>query len=183
MSMKKFIFSIIVLLCGGFIFAQSAEVVTEILNTKAVTYGQVCYLSAVQQGLVSDDATYDQAIKALKISEKKVKRYDADDKIKLEDLAYIYVRMWPKAKGGFMYFFSGGSPRYSFKLLKNKGIILSYGEPDQHVTGQEALNILTGCMMEFGTEEDGVSLSIEDEVPVTPAGNTEASETTEGGTE
>lgn len=180
--MRKFLLSIIVLICGEFIYAQSAEVVTEILNTKAVTYGQVCYLSAVQQGLVSDDATYEQAIKALKISEKKVKSYDADDKIKLQDLAYIYVRMWPKAKGGIMFFFSGGSPRYSFKLLKNKGIILSYGDPEQHVTGQEALNILTACMMEFGTEEDGVSLSIEDPVTETTVA-TGATVVEEGGTE
>ena len=56
--MRKVLSILIILFIGGFAFAQSAEVVTDILNSDEVTYGQVCYLSAVHQGLISDDADY-----------------------------------------------------------------------------------------------------------------------------
>ena len=45
--MKRLFFVIFSLvLFGGFVSAQSSQVVTDILNTEEVTYGQVCYLSA-----------------------------------------------------------------------------------------------------------------------------------------
>ena len=45
--MRKVLSILFILLAGGFAFAQSADVVTDILETDEVTYGQVCYLSAI----------------------------------------------------------------------------------------------------------------------------------------
>ena len=56
--MRKVLSFLFIMCVGTFAFAQSAEVVTDILESDEVTYGQVCYLSAVHQGLISDDADY-----------------------------------------------------------------------------------------------------------------------------
>ena len=65
--MKRIFSLLLVLFIGGFAFAQSADVVTEILGAEEATYGQVCYLSAIHQGLISDDASYEDAVNALLI--------------------------------------------------------------------------------------------------------------------
>lgn len=144
------------------LFAQSADVVTEIINAKKVTYGQICYLSAVHQNLVGENATYEESVSAIYNANQIEKEYDAAKPIRLEQIAYIYMKMWPKEKGGIMYRLSGGSKRYSYKLLKDYGILLSNSDPWQYVSGREALNILTACMMEFDPVNEGMGLEIED---------------------
>ena len=44
--MKRIFTILLVLFVGGVVFAQSADVVTDILQSDEATYGQVCYLSA-----------------------------------------------------------------------------------------------------------------------------------------
>lgn len=158
---KKILFCLFLMVGLSALYAQSAEVVTEILNTSKVTYGQVCYLSAVHQNLVSENATYEESISAIYNAKQIEKEYDASKPVNLEKLAYLYMKMWPKQKGGIMYRLSGGSQRYCFKLLKDYGIITARGDPWQYVSGREALNILTACMMEFDSVNEGMALKIE----------------------
>lgn len=147
--MKKFISLFFVLLFSGLVFAQSADVITEILDTDKVTYGQVAYLSAVNQELIGEDASYQEAVAAL-IGEGQLKpNVQADVLINMEKLASLYMKMWPgKAKGGFMYRITK-APRYAFKQLKEDGLISQFSDPWDYVTGREALNILTACMIAF----------------------------------
>jgi small subunit ribosomal protein S8 len=64
--MKRLFFVIFSLfLLGGVVSAQSSQVVTDILNTEEVTYGQVCYLSAVHQGFITEEASFDDAVQIL----------------------------------------------------------------------------------------------------------------------
>lgn len=150
----KRIFSLLVLVfIGSFAFAQSAEVVTDILESEEVTYGQVCYLSAIHQGLISEEADYDEAVEVLYNLGQIPEDVGSYDSVVMANLAFIYTQIWPKLKGGLMFRLTNGSPRYAFKQFKTDGVISENAQPDSIVSGVEALNILTSCMMEYGTDE------------------------------
>ena len=126
--MRKILILLSVLFICSAAFAQSADVITEILESPRFTYGQACYLSASSQNLISDDASYDDAILALESKNQINDAVFADQEIKLVDLAYIYTKMF-NLKGGLMYRITKGSPRYSLKLLKSDGIIPANTDP------------------------------------------------------
>lgn len=150
--MKKILPTILCILLSSVLYAQSADVVTEILNTKRVTFGQVCYLSAVQQELIEDDATYADAINAL-YENKQIPMAEYEDTIvPLANLSFIYAQMW-NVKGGLMYRLFHGAPRYAFKQLKADGILPANANPDSIPSGAEALNIYTACSIKYGNME------------------------------
>ena len=150
----KRIFSLLVLVfIGSIAFAQSAEVVTDILEAEEVTYGQICYLSAIHQGLISEEADYDEAVEVLYNLGQIPEDVGSYDSVVMANLAFIYAQIWPKMKGGLMFRLTNGSPRYAFKQFKTDGVISEDAQPDSIVSGVEALNILTSCMMEYGTDE------------------------------
>lgn len=143
----------LIFIIGTFAFAQSADVVTDILGAEEATYGQVCYLSAIHQGLISEDASYEEAVEALLNRGQIPEDVGAYDSVYMANLAFIYVQIWPDVKGGLFFRLTKGSPRYAFKKLKSDGIITENTDPNSIVSGPQALNILTACMMEYGTDE------------------------------
>lgn len=151
--MRKLLSILFVLFIGGAVFAQSADVVTEILSTDEVTYGQVCYLSAIHQNLISEDAGYEEAVKVLNANGQFTQNVSAGDVISKADLAFIYVQLWPDMKASLMYKLTKGSARYAFKQLKNDGIFSDKEDPMESLSGADALNVLTACMLEYGTDE------------------------------
>ena len=151
--MRKILSILLVLFIGGLAFAQSADEITAILNTDEVTYGQVCYLSAVHQNLISDEDGYDDAINVLYQAGQLPEQVSGQMEVYMQNLAFIYLQMWPEVKGGLMYRLTKGSPRYAFKQLKTDGVIPDDADPGDLVSGREALNILTACMMQYGTDE------------------------------
>ena len=151
--MKRIFTILLVLFVGGVVFAQSADVVTDILESDEATYGQVCYLSAIHQGIISEDASYEDAVEALLNRGQIPENVGAYDSVFMANLAFIYVQIWPNIKGGLMYSLTNGSPRYAFKKLKSDGILAENTDPNAIVSGAEALNILTSCMMEYGADE------------------------------
>ena len=151
--MKRIIVLLVLLFTSGFIFAQSADVVTDILAADEVTYGQVCYLSAIHRGLISEEADYDQAVEILYNLGQIPEEVGAYDPVVMANLAFIYAQIWPDMKGGLMFKLTKGAPRYAFKQFKTDGVIAENAQPDSVLSGVEALNILTSCMMEYGSAE------------------------------
>lgn len=159
--MKKLLSVFILLFVSSFIFAQSADVITEILDSKKATYGEVCYLSAVRQNLISEDADFDEAIKVL-VEKKQIPEYvGKNDPIPLVNLSFVFMQIWPDVSKSFMYKITKGSPRYAFKLLKSDGILSERSDPADYVDGSTVLNILTACMMEYGSEDECMAMDIE----------------------
>lgn len=154
--MKKIITLFLALFIFGAAYSQSADVITEMIQTPEVTYGQVCYLSAVHQGLVSDSASFDEAIKALYDAGQIPQEADKSTTVVMTNLAFIYAQMW-NVQGGLFYRLTKGSPRYSFKQLKADGVISDTTDPKTVVSGAEALNIYTACSSLYGGEELSVS--------------------------
>lgn len=150
--MKKYVTLFLALFLMGAAYCQSADVVTEMLETPEVTFGQVCYLSAIHQGFVSDDATYDQAIDALYEKGQIPQNVDKSTNVVMANLAFIYAQMW-NVQGGLLYRLTNGSPRYAFKQLKVDGIIPETADPKTVVSGLEALNMYTSCAIEYGNME------------------------------
>jgi len=149
--MKKILSILFVLFIAGSVYAQSNEVITEILKTDEVTFGQVCYLSAVYQGFVQEDASYEDSIKALyKMKQIPDLGYE-NDTVAMVNLAFIYAQMW-KIRGGIMYQMTNGSPRYAFKQMKADGVIAEYIAPSHIVSGYEALSIFTSCNFTYGKQ-------------------------------
>ena len=65
--MKRIFFTMLLLmLCFSFpVFSQSSTRISELLETRTVTYGQFSYLVATMLGLKNDSASYDEAFNAL----------------------------------------------------------------------------------------------------------------------
>lgn len=143
------------------VFAQSADVVTSILDAEEVTYGQICYISAVHQNFVEDDASFEQAMKALVSTGQISENIAADKAVTMAELSAIYLQMWPEVKGGLMYTITKGAPRYAFKKLKSDGILSEKTDPSKKVSGADAMNILTSCMIEYGTSDEGMDMEWE----------------------
>ena len=64
-TMKKIVSLLFALFLVLSAYAQSADVITDILETEEITFGQVCYLTAVQMNIVEDSASYEDAVTAL----------------------------------------------------------------------------------------------------------------------
>ncbi|MCR4580689.1 MAG: hypothetical protein K5681_10130 [Treponema sp.] len=128
--------------------AQSAKVVTDILNSDKASMGQVCYLVAVNQGYIKEDASYSEAITAL--YNRKLIPYMVyeDTPVAFVNLAYLYSQIFD-VKGGLFYKLFHGAPRYAYKQLKYDGVLPENTYPNKLVSGPEALDIYTSCMMEY----------------------------------
>ena len=159
--MKRIIALLVLLFATGLVFAQSADVVTDILVADEVTYGQVCYLSAIHQGLISEEADYDQAVEVLYNLGQIPEDVATYDSVVMANLAFIYAQIWPQMKGGLMFKLTKGSPRYAFKQFKTDGVISENAQPDSVLSGVEALNILTSCMMQYGGSDESMEMDVE----------------------
>ena len=159
--MKKIISLFICFFIAGCIYAQSAEVITRILKSEQVSYGEVCYLSAVRQNLIAEDATYSEAVTVLYDKGQLPVQVEVNEPAYLINLSYIYSRIWPDISGSLMYKLTKGSPRYTFKLFKSEGILGDKADPYDKISGFEALSILTSCMIAYGSEEECMSMDIE----------------------
>ena len=146
--MKKFIMLLLSAFVATCIFAQSADVITELLDAEKATYGEVCYLSAVQQKFVEETATYDEAIHALLSEGQLSVRVEADSFILAKDAAAIFAGMW-KVEGGLMFRITNGSPRYAFKQLQSDGVIPASKDPAEYMSGTEVLKMYTASVKKY----------------------------------
>ena len=154
--MKKLITILIAFFLATLAYSQSAQVITEILDSDQVTFGQVCYLSAVQQGFVDENTSYSDAIEILYQKGQIPVRLYEGSVVPLVNLTYIYAQMW-NIKGGLFYKLFHGAPRYAYKQMTADGVLPSYADPGLLISGSEALNIYTSCSIKYGN----MQLSVE----------------------
>lgn len=147
--MKKFLSILFTMFIVFSVHAQSADVITEILNTEQVTFGQVCYISAVEQGLIDEKDDYDKAIEILAANELIPEVMESFIPIPAGNVAFIMSEIWD-IKGGLMYRITKGSPRYSFKQFKSDGVISPLVEPGDFMSGPELLEIYNVCSRVYG---------------------------------
>lgn len=147
--MKKIFLIVVGLFISISAYSQSQDVITEILESSEATFGQVCYISAVMQSLVSDDSSYDDAVQAVYENEQLPYITESSQPIPLIDAAYLFSFMWD-IKGGLMYKITNGAPRYVFKQFQADKIIPYDAEPNQIVSGIEIMRMFTSCEKKYG---------------------------------
>ena len=160
-SMRKILTIFFVLFLSFSAYSQSADIITEILEADTATFGHVCYLAAVQEQLIDEKASYENAVNALFENGIIPSEEDPSAPIPVVDIAYIYSHLW-KIEGGLMYRLTHGSPRYAFKQFQSDGIISSEMEPSKFVTGAKALSIYTSCINKYSDfDMKAVSMEVE----------------------
>lgn len=147
--MKKYFTCIFALLFSVMIYAQSSEVITEILESKEATFGQVCYFIATQQDLIDENDSFTQAIQVLYNEGQIPHIIHSDTPIPLVDVAFLFAQAW-NVKGGLMYKLFNGAPRYAFKQLKSDGIIPKNKYPRTIVSGRQILDMFTSASLVYG---------------------------------
>ncbi len=146
--MKKMSILLLAIFMSFSVFAQSADVITEILEADQATYGQVCYLSAVQQNLVADNSSYEDAINALHSEGQIGELIAPETEISAREAAALFASMWD-IEGGLMFRLSKGAPRYAFKQLQADGIISSTKDPSEILSGSDILKMYTACVKKY----------------------------------
>ena len=160
-NMKKIVSLLFALFLVLSAYAQSADVITDILETEEVTFGQVCYLTAVQMNIVEDSASYEDAVTTLYEKGYIPALEDALVPVPAVDLAYLYSKLW-NIKGGLMYRLTKGSPRYAFRQFQSDGIIGVDVDPANYIYGEKDLSIYTSCINKY-SDFDMKNVSMEAE--------------------
>lgn len=159
--MKKFGSIIFTMFLVFSIHAQSAEAISQILESDVVTVGQVCYISAVEQGLISERSSLEDAVLALEEIGQIKPGMNKDDRMPVVNIAFIMAQLW-EIKGGLMFRITKGSPRYAFKEFKSTGVILEDTDPGDYISGAEFLSMYTaGLSVYGGFNIDDVSMEID----------------------
>ncbi len=140
--MKKNLLLLTFLFFSSTVFSQSADFITRVLESEKITYGQVCYFSAICQELVPEDASEIDAINA--ISERGIifQNIQPDDFINYKQTAKIFAQIW-NIKGGLFYRLTKGNARYAFKQFKNDGVMSQSADPSMIPSGVDLLNMFT----------------------------------------
>ena len=133
-------------------YAQRADFVTELLAADKATYGEVCYLSAVHQGFVDENASYEAALRSLVQRGQVVPSIDVNGAVTLQELSRLMAKMWD-IKGGLMYRATKRSARYAFRQFKVDGVLSATADPSEKASGSDVLNIYTACLRKYGGAE------------------------------
>lgn len=154
------------LLCllGVYSWAQSADRITDILNSETITYGQASYLAASFLDLVSDSASGSESMDAL-VENGLIKAKhlgNEDDPIPLANFCNICCSAWYVVDSiGYSLF---KNPYYAWKEMKAFKYIPTNYTGEKHISGYEALNIVTRCIEhhERDSKERRIRAAIED---------------------
>lgn len=145
MGKKGFLCAIACCILGiAAVNAQDASKLSDVIGTDFATYGQISYLSAIELGLIADDASYETAVVALKQQHFLKETVSASDIIPLTDVAFICSKTWDIKPSLLYRIFK--NPHYAFKQLQAVGIISSLSDPHHKLSGHEVLNIISACI-------------------------------------
>lgn len=147
--MKKFIISMLAMFFAASVYSQTADFVTEILETPEARYGQVCYLTAVYLNLVPETASEADAANALFAKNIVNNNVKIESPVNYAQAAGILSKIW-KIKGSLMFTVTKGSPRYAFKQLRNDKVIPSKKDPSDIPSGTDLLNMFTAGNIAYG---------------------------------
>ena len=141
--MKRVSTILIYLVVGAILFAQSAEKVDEILQTKTLTRGQACYLVGTAIGEVKETDSYQTAFDKFK-GLKMFKNKKHDEPIRFDEFSNLALQ-YSYIKHGLWYGIAK-NPHYAFRQLKIMKIIPQKTVPSSHITPFTAINLLAKIM-------------------------------------
>jgi len=120
--------------------AQSSSVMDAVVGESAIRAPEAAYLVYVASGKLTEEASTENAF-ALLQQEIPV---PADRPLKASEYAFLLARSFPLPRGVLSTLFPG--PRYSWRDLVSQGLFSTQADPDEPVTGVDALRILAAVM-------------------------------------
>ncbi len=143
---KRNFFLIIVLFVLGAVggFAQSNEIIDEILNQNALEYSYAVYLILSGAELIPATATPEEALDTLKQQEWNIKIPEKTANITLGEYSYILMKVF-NIPGGLMYRLLPG-PRYAAREITYLGFISEKTSPYRSISGEEAVQLLSDVL-------------------------------------
>ena len=141
---KLIILPFVFLLSLGSAWAQSAEIMDKIIATPTISVAQAAYLVFVASGKLAEDATPEQAYTLVEKLGWLGSGNDAAHPVRSAEYAYLLTRSYDLRGGLLSMVFR--SPRYSYRDLVARGIFSSGGDPDDALTGVEAVRLLGQVM-------------------------------------
>lgn len=154
---ERFLFFGVLFLCG-LAYAQSADFVTELLQTEKATFGQICYFTAVHRGLVDESASIEEALIVLKNREEVSENVAAEVAADYADAAYLFSKIW-NVKGHLLFKLTKGHRRYAFKKFQKDRIVPVHTDPQAFPSGVDILNLFTAGNAKYTVSNDNDSVS------------------------
>ncbi len=145
--MKKFFPALALLMAAAAVSAQSAQKISQIVESPELSYGQAAYIALSYSDAETMDESADdtQAFEAA-FQRKWIKNGAVvQAAIRLDELCALYVSA-AGIKGGVLCGLIKNSPRYSFRELKALGLLDQYADPAMKIDGQNALNLFNACV-------------------------------------
>jgi hypothetical protein len=124
--------------------AQSNEFVDLLLDTPQASLGQAAYLVLTARGVLTEQASPEQAVEALARQGWKTPARQAAEPLTLGEYCYLLMQAY-EVKGGLMYRIAPG-PRYAARELAYRKLVRGKAYPNRSLSGQEALSILRGLL-------------------------------------
>jgi len=141
---KTGVFLVLLLSIALPLAAQSNQLLDQLLDQPAASFGDVVYMTLSAAKLVEDTATPEQALEALQQQNWKVTMRAADAPMPLGDYAFLLMKAF-KFSGGIFYSLFPG-PRYAVRELGYLKIIPTDARPNRTLSGEEAVRILGNVM-------------------------------------
>jgi len=124
--------------------AQTAEIMDRIIATPALSVSQAAYLVFVASGKLAEDASPDQAFTLFQEMNWIDAQGDPGRVLKACEYAYLLTRSYGLTGGLLASVIPG--PRYAYRDLVFRGLFAARGDPDEPLTGVEAVRILGKVM-------------------------------------
>lgn len=140
MDQKKIISVLSLLLLAASVFAQSNDVIDDVLAQNKLTCGNGAYLTLTAAGMIEDSLTPEEALDVLKQKGWINDSRESSDCMSLGEYSLALMQGFDM-KGGIMYSIFK-APRYASRELGYKGYISREPGAYRTLSGAEAISIL-----------------------------------------
>ncbi len=138
---------------GG--FSQSAQKVSQIVEAQEVSLFDVAYFAATYLNVVETTTSGEYSLNALERYAELSKIKDPASALTYKDFSYFCTQLW-NIQGG-LFLSLTNAPRYAFRELQAMNIIYSHIQPNDTITGAQALTIMTK-VIEYSEENNTIDL-------------------------
>ena len=128
------------LFIGVFAFAQSNTTVDVLLEQEQAIFGESAYLVLASAGIISEDASAEDALRALNEAGWLKNPVVSGEPVKLGVYSFMMMKAYG-IKGGLLYRIFPG-PRYAARELGSRGLLGEHVSPYRIITGEEAVRFL-----------------------------------------
>ncbi len=132
---------VFIVLLSGNVFAQSNDIVDELLLEEEATFGKTVYLVLVASSIIADESSIDNAVTALQEQEWKIETRGKNEPIKLGELSLVLMKSL-EINGGLMYKITSNA-RYACRELSYLGLVIGNSSPYRTLSGEEALMFIS----------------------------------------